>query len=98
MAWGLPYVIKLCYNKSQYAAEKINDLSAYKLKFNKKFLKEFVIETMHNVKDLTDYCLQNGFLILNISDTLENCFQIAITEKRTKEEIDALIKCLRNFK
>ena len=52
----------------------------------KKFLKEFVIETKHNVKDLTNYCLQNGFLILNISDTLENCFQIAITEKRTKEE------------
>ena len=95
---GLENVVDLCYQKSQYAADKINQLDNYRLKFDKNFLKEFVVETDHNVKKLIDYCQKEGFLIQNIEDRLQNCFQIAITEKRKKNEIDSLVSCLKSFK
>ena len=95
---GLPYVAKLCYQKSQYAAEEINKLKSYALKYGNQFLKEFVVETKHDVESVTQYCAKKGFLIQNIHDSANNCFQIAVTEKRTKQEIDKLIKCLKDYK
>ena len=41
---------------------------------------------------------EKGFLIQDIHDSVKNCFQIAVTEKRTKQEIDKLIKCLKDYK
>ena len=96
--YGLPYVAKLCYKKAHYAAENINNLPNYKLKYGPQFLKEFVVETNYNIKDLTQYCAGKGYLIQDIHDSLSGCFQIAVTEKRNKGEIDNLIKCLKDFK
>jgi len=95
---GLPYVSQLCYQKSQYAAQEINKLSYYSIKYGNQFIKEFVVETKHNVNDLTQYCSDNGFLVQNIHESISNCFQIAVTEKRTKIEIDSFIRCLNDYK
>ena len=95
---GLPHVAQLCYQKSQYAAEEINKLQSYSLKYDNQFLKEFVVETKHDVESLIQYCAGKGFLIQDIHDSANNCFQIAVTEKRTKQEIDKLIKCLKDYK
>ena len=96
--YGMIQVAKLCYQKAQYMANMINKLPCYTLKYGNQFLKEFVIETNHNVRDLTRYCSHNGFLIQDINHSSNNCFQIAVTEKRTKREIDSLIKCLKDYK
>jgi len=95
---GLPYVAQLCYQKSQYAAKEINKLQSYSLKHGNQFLKEFVVETKHDVESVTKYCAKKGFLIQNIHDSENNCFRIAVTEKRTKQEIDNLITCLKDYK
>ena len=95
---GLPYLAKLCYNKSQYAAEQINMLPNYNLLYGTSFVKEFIIRTKHNVKDLVQYCLDKGILIHNIDANIKNCIQIAVTEKRSIEDINKLIKCLKDFK
>ena len=94
---GLPYINKLCYQKSHYTANNINKLSGYSLKYGAQFLKEFVIETKYNVESLTQYCSEKGFLIQNIHNYKNNCFKISVTEKRTKKEIDNLIQCLKNY-
>ena len=94
---GLPYVAQLCYQKGQYMANMINKLPSYTLKYGNQFLKEFVIETIHNVRKLTRYCFHNGFLIQDLNHSSNNCFQIAVTEKRTKREIDSLIECLKDY-
>ena len=96
--YGLPYVAKLCFHKAQYAAKEINKLSLFTLKYGTQFLKEFVVETENDVRSLTQYCALNGFFIHNINNSLNNCFKIAVTEKRTKQEIDNLIKCLNSYK
>ena len=95
---GLPYVAQLSYQKAQYSAHGIDKLPCYALKYGTQFVKEFVIETEHNVGSLTQHCADKGFIIQNIHDSLENCFQIAVTEKRTKQEIDNLIQCLKIYK
>ena len=95
---GLPYVAQLCYQKSQYAAEEINKIESYSLKYGNQFLKEFVVETKHDVESVTQYCAEKGFLIQDINDSVKNCLLIAVTEKRTKQEIDKLIKCLKDYK
>ena len=95
---GLPYISQLCYEKAHYTAQEINKLTSYSIKYGNQFLKEFVIETKHNVEKLTEYCTDKGFLIQGIHESINHCFQIAVTEKRTKQEIDMLIKCLNDYK
>ena len=75
-----------------------NKLPSYNIKHDFQFLKEFVIETKHNVKKLTQHCANEGILIQNIHETIKNCFQISVTEKRTKDDINKLIKSLKVFK
>ena len=95
---GLPQVARLCYYKAQYAAGIINNLPNYSLKYGRMFLKEFTIETEHDVDGVIKYCAENGFLIQKIYNGSENnLFQIAITEQRSKEEIDRFVSCLRNY-
>ena len=52
---GLPYISQLCYQKAHYTAENIENLHDYKLKYGNQFIKEFVVQTTHNVKLLTKY-------------------------------------------
>jgi glycine dehydrogenase subunit 1 len=92
---GLQKIGKLCYQKAQYAAKQISALKNYSLKFGKEFLKEFVIETSSSSKIIVDYCLQNGILIQCVNgDESDSLLLIAITEKRTKVDIDKLVSVL----
>ena len=91
---GLPHIAKLSFQKAQYAASKIHDLNNYNIKFKNNFINEFVVETKHDINRLNEHCLKNNILI----NVLKDSFVISITEKRTKKELDLLIKCLNDFK
>ena len=92
---GLPYISRLCYNKAQYAAAQLSALKYYSLKYSKEMLKEFVIETSSSAKKIVDYCLKKGILIQCVNgDESDSLILIAVTEKRTKEEIDKLVNIL----
>lgn len=61
----------------------------------KPFLKEFVLKTDIDVDALNKYLLKNGFMGgINLG---EGRVQFAVTEKRTKEEIDTLVNLIKNF-
>ena len=90
---GLPHIAKLSFNKAQYAAKQINNLKNYTLKYPKNFLNEFVIEAKHDKNELKEHCLKNNILINFVSQGLI----ITITEKRTLNEINHLIKTLNDF-
>ena len=97
--FGLPYVAKLCYQKSQYAASEIIKLKNYKLKYSTLFLKEFIIQTNYSASDLVNYCASNDIYINTVcDDDSDSLIQIAVTEKRTKEDIGKLIKVLKDYK
>ncbi len=93
---GLKETAELCLRKAQYAAKKLGDLNGVRQKFNRPFFKEFTIEVKGDPKEILNYIQKTGYLgglPLGIwFPKLENCVSLAVTEKRTKAEIDGLVE------
>jgi hypothetical protein len=59
---------------------------------------EFVVKTTHSAFDVTNYCAGKGVSIMRaLTDESDSLLLIAVTEKRTIDEINHLIKCLKEF-
>lgn len=95
---GIKKVASLCFDKAHYAARQIAQLDGYKLRFEQPFFKEFVVQTTRGVDRAMDRCREQGILagvpLGRWFDELNDCFVIAVTEKRTKTEIDRLVSVL----
>jgi len=95
---GIAEVASQCFDKAHYAAEQIAKLDGYQLRFDAPVFKEFVIRTSRNVKDVLAACRDNGILagvpLARFDERLSDCFAVAVTEKRTKPEIDELVRVL----
>jgi glycine dehydrogenase subunit 1 len=96
---GLKETANLCLQKSRYCAEQLCKSDRFELAFKAPTLKEFVIRDKQNrVDELISTALGAGFLAgVPLSQwyaDLKDCFLIAVTEKRTRQEIDALVKAL----
>ena len=96
---GLKETANLCLQKSRYCAEELCKSNRFELAFTAPTVKEFVIRDKNNrVDELIDQALAAGFLagvpLGQWYPQLEDCFLVAVTEKRTKAEIDALVRTL----
>ena len=70
---------KICFNKAQYAADRISSIKGFKLFFKRNFIKEFTVETKFDAKLCED--AENGYLF-DLIDT--NLVKFAFTEKGQK--------------
>ena len=95
---GIRQVARLCLDKAHYAADRIAALDGYELRFDAPFFKEFVVRTTHDVDRVLSACRDRGILAgLSLRDRrsdLKDCFLVAVTERRTKAEIDSLVEAL----
>jgi glycine dehydrogenase subunit 1 len=96
---GLRETANLCLQKSRYAAEQLCQSDRFERAFNAPTFKEFVIRDRRGqVDELLASALKAGFLggvpIGPWYPSHADCFLVAVTEKRTKEEIDSLIRTL----
>ncbi|MGI9428712.1 MAG: aminomethyl-transferring glycine dehydrogenase subunit GcvPA [Bythopirellula sp.] len=96
---GLRETAHLCLQKSRYAAETLCQHERFALAFEAPTFKEFVIRDAENdVEQLIRSVEKDGFLagvpLGKWYPELSDCFLVAVTEKRTKAEIDALVGCL----
>ncbi len=96
---GLRETANLCLQKSHYAAEQLCKQERFSMVFNRPTFKEFVLRDAENrVEELLQSTLGEGFLagipLGQWYPHLSDCFLVAVTEKRTKEEIDALVQAL----
>jgi glycine dehydrogenase subunit 1 len=91
---GLRKVGNLCLSKAHYAAEKISNIPGFALKFKGPFFKEFVIEAPVSASSLISRLSKKGIVpgidLGNAGLGLRGNLMIAVTEKRTKEQIDRL--------
>jgi len=104
---GIAEVASQCFDKAHYAADRIGKIKGFELAFpNAPFFKEFTVRTSRDVTRVMEACRQCGILggvplsrfdaentaqsAINLSD----CFLVAVTENRTKDEIDRLVGAL----
>ena len=91
---GLSKLSKVCFDKSHYAAKEISKLSKFRLPYCNSFVKEFVVETTIDIDDLIANAVNEGISLSKLNNS-ENKLLIAVTEKRTRAEIDLLISFLK---
>jgi glycine dehydrogenase subunit 1 len=95
---GLVEVAKQCYNKAHYLAEEIEKIPGFELKYKKEFFNEFAINCEKNVDDLLaklhDQKIMGG---LNLKKFGNTGLLIAVTEKRSKAELDNYVEVLKSL-
>jgi len=95
---GIRRVASLCLDKAHYAARRIAALDGFELRFDAPFFKEFVVGTTRGVEGVLARCHECGILaglpLGRWFPDLDDCFLVAVTEKRTRTEIDRLVDCL----
>ncbi len=95
---GFRKISEICFDKAHYAASEIAKLDGFELRFSGPFFREFVVRSRKPVADVLAHCRAQGLLAgVPMGQWFENksdCFMIALTEKRTKTQIDALVDAL----
>ena len=99
--YGLKNVATRCLNNSHYLADKIQNIDGFSLKYNRPFFKEFVIDTPVDpekiIANLSKKRILAGINLNKLDPDFKNNLLIAVTEKRTKEEMDLFIDALTSI-
>uniref|UniRef100_A0A7C6A803 Probable glycine dehydrogenase (decarboxylating) subunit 1 n=1 Tax=candidate division WOR-3 bacterium TaxID=2052148 RepID=A0A7C6A803_UNCW3 len=105
---GIKEVAKQCLAKSHYLASAISQIKGFGLAFSKPFFKEFVVKTPVPSAQIIQAALKKRILAgidLANFDGFKPDWQsnqggyllIAVTEKRTRKEMDKLIRLLKTW-
>jgi glycine dehydrogenase subunit 1 len=93
---GLKETAELCLRKAHYAAAQLSKVPGVRMRFRRPFFKEFVVQVEGEVTEGLHRLLHAGYHAgLPLGQwypDLDQCVGIAVTEKRTKAEIDGLVK------
>lgn len=90
---GLQEVNKLSCDGAHYLCDKLLATGKFEMAFDKPFLKEFTLKTSLDVKKLNEYLESKGFM--GGIDMDNGMVSFAVTEKRTKEEIDEFVALIK---
>lgn len=101
---GIKELAETNISKARYAFDKIKEINGFKPLFeNGIFFNEFVFRTDKDIKKINEELLKENILgpvslseicSLKSDDKYKNCVMFAITEKRTKQDIDKLAEIL----
>ncbi len=91
---GLQQLARLCFDKSQYLGRAIAGLPGFELPFGFGYVKEFVVRTPIPARDLRAKAEKEGFFMGVVTWQGEDLLQLAVTEKRTRAEMDRLVDFL----
>lgn len=92
---GLQQLAGLCFDRSQYLGRAIAGLPGFELPFGFGYVKEFVVRTPIPARDLRAKAEKEGFFMGVVTWQGEDLLQLAVTEKRTRAEMDRLVDFLR---
>jgi glycine dehydrogenase subunit 1 len=96
---GLKETAELCLRKSHYARKRIEELDRFEIVFDQPTFKEFVVRDRDGqVESLLADAREAGFLagipLGRWYPEWDDCFLVAVTEKRTRAEIDSYCRFL----
>ncbi|NLP44758.1 MAG: aminomethyl-transferring glycine dehydrogenase subunit GcvPA [Peptococcaceae bacterium] len=93
---GLAEVAYLCTQKAHYAYEQLQKRAGFKPLFTAPFFKEFALNCPVSPTELNKKLLEHniigGYDLGKDYPEIKDAWMIAVTEKRTKEEIDRLVE------
>jgi glycine dehydrogenase subunit 1 len=98
---GIKEVAEQSFHKAHYLAEQISELEGYELFNDKPFIFEFAVKVPVKIDTLLDEANNQGFLAgIDISKHVaqEDVLLIAVTETRTKKEMDDFVNFLKQYK
>lgn len=95
---GLREMAQLCHAKAQYARERLAAVRGVRLKFNAPTFNEFVIELPTDAGTIAKAMMDKGILPGIPLDKhypgMNRCLLVAVTEKRTRADIDRYAQTL----
>jgi glycine dehydrogenase subunit 1 len=99
---GLPELARTCADKAYYAQQRLLQVPGVTLKFpGAWYFNEFVLELPLPVdRVIRQLFLRNiaaGFPLVRYWPEMDRCLMVAVTEKRTKQEIDLLAHLLETI-
>jgi glycine dehydrogenase subunit 1 len=99
---GLKETAILCGQKGQYFKQQIKSATRFEVAFHGATWREFVIRDQANdvtgaIEHLTSLGILGGIPLGTWYPHLADCFMVAVTEKRTKAEIDSYIAALNQL-
>jgi glycine dehydrogenase subunit 1 len=99
---GLKEASELCCRKAHYAAERLTRIPGVQLAFDRPFFKEFTLRCDGGVEAFCARARDAGFDLgptmrrfgEAVDEPLSDALLVAVTEKRTRREIDELVAAL----
>ncbi len=99
---GLRETAALCAAKSEYAKQKLSAIPGVSIRFSAHTFNEFVVELPRDAGEIAGALIEKGFAagfpLGRYYEGMEKCLLVAVTEKRTKEQIgrraEALEGCM----
>jgi glycine dehydrogenase subunit 1 len=96
---GLRETANLCLQKAHYLADELCKIPGVSLKFKQPFFKEFTLQVPGDVPTLLSKLLKAGYHAGLPTGRwykdLGNCVTIAVTEKRTRAELDGFAAAMK---
>ncbi len=96
---GFRRVAEMSLQKSHYLAQRISELPGYGLAYERPFFKEFVVRTPFPAEELVQKLLEKkifaGVPLSQFYPDRTHELLVAVTEKRTREEMDRFVIALR---
>jgi glycine dehydrogenase subunit 1 len=91
--YGLQAVANLCLHKAHYAVQCLSQSARFGVRFEAPFFKEFVVQDREGrVADVLEVASAAGYLagipLGRWFPDLDDCFLVAVTEQRTREQIE----------
>ena len=91
---GLKEAAELSYAGAHYLHDELLATGLFDEKFDKPFFNEFCLTYKGDLDELHDRCLDSGFLAgVKVDD---KTLMLAVTEQRSKEEIDELVEIIKD--
>ena len=94
---GLKEVAGLCLEKSHYTHEKLLETGRFEKIGDAPFFKEFTVKSLNEPvqsinKRLFEHGMIGGLELERFDSRNKDCWLVAVTEKRTKQEIDMFVR------
>jgi glycine dehydrogenase subunit 1 len=99
---GLVDVARLCLQKSHYLAERLSESAGWGLPFERPFFKEFCVETPQPPEAIVARFREEGILAGIpggvFGEPWKRYLLVAVTEKRSKKEMDGFLEIASNMR